>query len=162
MFGKFCFRTFVGIVLGLAMGGLVGGRDFMQGLALAIICTAGISLIVILPACYLIGLAATIAFIPWGSTPWSYAEKEAEERRLARRAPLQGRTPVDISSLPRAERALATYAARASQLGETPATIERRLLDAGWSPQLVRQTITLLGLAKTDTPPPPPPRPDPY
>lgn len=165
MFLKGLFRTMAGAVVGLTMGSLVGGNEFLSSLALAIICTAGLSLLVILPACYLIGLVATIWFVPWGRTAWSYGEKEAQARLEARRVPLQGRSPVDLDSLPRAERAIAAFAMKAFTSGETLANIERRLEQAGWSADLIRRALDAAALpvsSATSTQPPPLPGADPY
>lgn len=68
-FGKFLLRTIVGGIVGIIFLNAFGGPNAMQALGLAILCTAGLSLIVIIPVAYLIGLLCTIWFLPFGEEP---------------------------------------------------------------------------------------------
>ena len=68
-FGKFLLRTIVGGLVGVIVWSALGGPNAMQTLALAIICTCGLSLIVIIPIAYLIGLLCTFWFIPIEGEP---------------------------------------------------------------------------------------------
>jgi len=61
---KFILRTFVGGVVGVILLNLIGGPNAMSALGLAIICTAGLSLIVIIPIAYIIGLICTVWWLP--------------------------------------------------------------------------------------------------
>lgn len=69
-FLKFIFRTFVGLLVifvGLSMF-LGKFEDAACLLAAAVICTAGLGLIVIIPVSYMLGLAITIWWIPFGDS----------------------------------------------------------------------------------------------
>ena len=157
MFLKFVFRTLVGALIALALGLATTGGDLIPSLVLVIVCTAGVALLVLLPLCYLIGLAATIAFVPWGATAWTYAEKRRQAETLARQLPLQGRHPDGADPLPRAERALLSYATAALARGEAVAAIHDQLARSGWSEPVIRKTLDLAAgssPAATSTPPP--------
>lgn len=80
-FLKFCFRVLVGVfVAGAMTGGSAWGF-----IAVAVICTGGLGLIVVLPAAYAVGLLCTIWFVPMGSGSRSraVARKEAAQEEKA-------------------------------------------------------------------------------
>lgn len=122
MFGKFCFRVFVGVLA----AALFSGGKAMPVIAMAVICTAGVGLIVVLPAAYLIGLVCTIWFIPYGEGAWSYSEKTKAE----------GDAPNATRNLP-SRAALSEYIASAEAKGQDWETIKADLIRSGWQVETV-------------------------
>jgi predicted lipid-binding transport protein (Tim44 family) len=126
MFGKFCLRVLVGTLVICLFGG--AGM-----LAMAVICTAGVGLIVVIPAAYLIGLVCTIWFIPFGS-------KREEQEGQNRKPPEQHHAQparVGWKCSPQGRSALLDYIAAAEAKGQEWQTIRADLMGAGWAAEIV-------------------------
>jgi hypothetical protein len=127
MFEKFLLRTGVGLVAYLIIGSLISGLAAFQFLGVLVICTAGVGLIVVIPACYLIGLMCTIWFIPLG-------EKD--------RSPASGTSKTQPPSAgARAQEALEGYILAGLRRGKTPASIREQCLQAGWAENVIRTAL---------------------
>jgi hypothetical protein len=124
MIGKFLFRVTAG--LGVAM--LFSGGKVLELILVAVVCTAGAGLLVVVPAAYLIGLVCTIWFIPFGSGEWSYKQRRAE-KDLALGEPF---------SRARSTAAIVRYLRSSELKGERPEEADANLLHAGWSAEEIR------------------------
>ena len=122
MFGKFLLRIFVGIIVAT----LVSAGKVLQLIAVAVVCTAGVGLIVVLPAAYLIGLVCTIWFIPFGEGSWEYDK----------------RTDVKDSSLGRST-LLSNYIESAAAKGQDQGTIKADLIQIGWPEETVNAALKI-------------------
>jgi hypothetical protein len=139
MFGKFCLRVLVGTLVICLFGG--AGM-----LAMAVICTAGVGLIVVIPATYLIGLACTIWFIPYGSKSAESEEqrqqfverRHAEPSKVGWKCSMQGRS------------ALQDYIAAAEAKGQEWETIRAELIRLGWDEQTIASAWWRLGKIQGD------------
>jgi len=69
MAANFFLRTIVGLIVGVSIGAVITGQNMLAVLVMAIICTCGLSLIVIIPVAYLIGLLCTFWFLPFAGEP---------------------------------------------------------------------------------------------
>ena len=140
MFGKFCLRVFVGIVVFL----LFGGKDAVGMLAMAVICTAGVGLIVVIPAAYLIGLICTIWFVPFGSK-----KKNAKVGPPNSAAIRHGQPAQLVWKISSAERvALKEFIEAARGKGESSDMIRRDLLRMGWDEESVNQVQMFYGIVQ--------------
>ena len=166
MFQKFLFRTWVGFMVGCAVGCLVSelltygsAAEFLLGLLMIVVCTFGLGLLVVIPAAYLIGLAVTIRWVPFGKTAWTRKEEE-ERRRLtagAGMAPPPEPSPAPGGSDPLAtmtgskpqdavDRALLEYTRKATAVGTSRQVIEEELRRAGWQDDRIRGAFRMAGL----------------
>ena len=137
MFGKFCLRVFVGTLVICLFGGA-------GVLAMAVICTAGVGLIVVIPAAYLIGLLCTIWFIPFGSNG---EEEEGQSRKSPERRNAQP-SKVGWKCSPQGRSALQDYIAGAEAKGQEWQSIRADLIGLGWAAETVDHAGRVLGLIK--------------
>ena len=136
MFGKFCLRVAVGIGLFL----LFGGNDAFGVLVMSVVCTAGVGLIVVVPAAYLLGLVCTIWFIPFGMRGEEPAEDRSAERPGANTPePRRSHSLAESSSL-------REYAVAADAQGRDWNSIRDELLRAGWDPDAVERLWSQVGI----------------
>jgi hypothetical protein len=126
MFGKFCLRVLVGTLVICLFGG--AGM-----LAMAVICTAGVGLIVVVPAAYLIGLVCTIWFIPFGS---KREEQEGQNRKPPEQHHAQP-AKVGWNCSPQGRSALQDYIVAAEAKGQEFETIRDELIRLGWDEQTI-------------------------
>lgn len=129
MFGKFCLRVAVGIGLFL----LFGGSDAAGMLAMAVVCTAGVGLIVVIPAAYLIGLICTIWFIPFGS---------GQEKTPGFKTSKPINAPSTVSGKLHSIRelnSLLAFVLAADAKGRDWISIRDELLGAGWDAETVER-----------------------
>ena len=140
MFGKFCLRVFVGLVVFV----LIGRGDALGMLFMAVVCTAGVGLIVVIPAAYLIGLLCTIWFIPFGNrdkepkegSPQSPERHPTEPAKVGWKYSKQGRS------------ALHDYIGGASSKGQEWQAVRSDLIGLGWDAEIVDKAGRDLGLIK--------------
>ena len=121
MFGKFVLRTFVGFVVGMLVAIMLYGTDAIRGLYLLVFCTLGLSLLVIIPVAYLIGLLCTFWFIPFG-------KEKTSPPALRHARPAQG-TALAAGS----KAQLVQYIEAAVRNQHDKPTILGQCLKAGWS-----------------------------
>ena len=114
MFGKFCFRVFVGLVAAI----VISGGAIIPTIVMTVVCTMGIGLIVVLPAAYLIGLVITIAFVPFGTGGWRYRKHPV----AAAEKPLEPRIT-----------GLAVYIAKMLRADIPWKTCRKELIQCGWT-----------------------------
>jgi hypothetical protein len=136
MFGKFCLRVTVGIGVFL----LFGGENAGELLAMAVICTLGLGLIVIIPAAYLIGLVCTIWFVPFGNRSKNAVEKQPRDRTWAG-SPETGKshTLAELESL-------RVFVDAADAKGRDWQSIRNELLAAGWDSVTVERVRGCAGI----------------
>jgi hypothetical protein len=120
MFGKFCLRVAVGIAVFLVFG----GKDALGVLVMTVVCTAGVGLLIVIPAAYLLGLVLTIWFIPFGRRK----DKEGPEENSGKTG--QAR-PSHVNT------ALRDYIRAAGDRDQDWESIRRELLKSGWDEQAV-------------------------
>lgn len=139
MFGKFCLRVLVGTLVIC----LFGGAGL---LAMAVICTAGVGLIVVIPATYLIGLLCTIWFIPYGNKGAESKEQRQQfvERRHAEPAKVGWKCSMQGHS------ALQDYIAAAEAKGQEWETIRDELIGLGWDKKTITSARWRLGTIQKD------------
>jgi len=129
MFGKFVLRTIVGVIVYLFFGTIFTGSAAGQLLAVAVICTGGVGLIIVIPACYAIGALCTFWCIPF---------EEGRARQTTRYAPVKTQsnaTALDASksvATSHSQAALEDYIASELSRGMVWDTIHKRCLRAGW------------------------------
>lgn len=126
MFGKFCLRVLVGTLVVCLFGGA-------GVLAAAVICTAGVGLIVVIPGTYLVGLLCTIWFIPFG-------DRREDSKEQDRRSPQPNHEqPAKVEAKHSLQRlsALQAYVAAAEATGRDWDTIRQELISAGWDEQTI-------------------------
>jgi hypothetical protein len=121
MFGKFILRSFVGLVVGMLVAIMLYGEDAIRALFLMVVCTGGLSLIVIIPVAYLIGLLCTFWYLPFGKE-----KTPTPARRHAR--PAQGTA---LAAESKAQ--LVQYIEAAIRNQHDKPTILGQCLKAGWS-----------------------------
>ena len=134
MFGKFCLRVLVGTLVICLFGGA-------GVLAMAVICTAGVGLIVVIPATYLIGLLCTIWFIPFGDRREVTEEqkRQSPERRQAQ--------PVRVGwkCSPAGRSALQDYITGVAAKGQEWQATRADLIGLGWDAETVDNARMGLG-----------------
>jgi len=151
MFGKFLMRTFVGMLVAfpifLASGvyqgdGLSGGNPLMFLLVL-IICTCGLSLLVIIPACYLIGLVCTIWFVPFGKPHSSHGRRRRHSNEMSGSSKELRHPPGS-----RTYDAFIEYVAWATKRGLSREQIRAHCVAAGWPEAVVDTEIEAVNKQK--------------
>lgn len=120
-FLKFCFR----VLVGLGVFVLFGGKGAFEFLVLAVVCTAGLGLIAVIPGAYLLGLLCTIWFIPFGNR-----RKEPEKNE-------DSSTEWKCSLSER--NAIGKFISEAEAKGADWQTIQDDLIEAGWNAALVNR-----------------------
>ena len=133
MFGDFAMRTFVGMIVALPIYLFlspthgVGGMDPITALMMMIICTAGTALLVIIPACYLVGLFFTIWFIPFGMSDAHSADSVSQKPRKA--------------CPPRSQAALEEYILSEIKRERVWAEIRKQCASAGWPEEVINKAF---------------------
>jgi len=141
MFGKFMLRTLVGVLVALPLylalaPNHVYGVDALSALVFLVICTGGLSLLVIIPACYLIGLLLTFLFIPFGK-PHSSRPHRSTRSDESRRIPMELRHPPGSPT----HNAFVDYVAWAVEKGRTREQIRAHCVVGGWPEMVVDAEI---------------------
>lgn len=136
MFGKFCLRVTVGIGVYL----LFGGKDAIGVLVMSVVCTAGLGLIVVLPAAYLIGLVCTIWFIPFGNRAGRAEEKLNQGRNYEPTMESgKSRSLAELNSL-------RSFIEAADAKGRDWNSIRNELIDAGWDSKTIERVREHAGI----------------
>ena len=135
MFGNFVLRTFVGVIVYLVVGTMVAGSAAGQLLAVTVICTAGVGLVVVIPACYLIGLLCTVWFIPFEEDH----QFQPTKRAISGNVPPSGagsekRTIVSE----RSQTALEDYMVAELSRGMVWYTVHNQCVSAGWPEDAIK------------------------
>lgn len=137
MFGKFCLRVLVGTLVICLFGGA-------GVLAMAVVCTYGIGLIVVVPAAYLIGLFCTIWFIPFGNRS---KDSKGQNLQSPDRLNVQP-TNAGLKHSPHGCSALHDYIAGAESKGQDWQDIRTDLIEMGWAAEMVDTARKGLGQIK--------------
>lgn len=123
---------FVGLVTNFILASIFmgGPEDVMQVLAIAVICTAGVSLLVIIPVCFVVG-NITLAVIGW-IRKFHEAEVERSKNKVQNK---EKKKQINIWSkeISTGDLSLITaYVAKARGLGYADDKIKEALREAGW------------------------------
>jgi len=116
--------------VGLVVFVVLGGKDGLQFLVLAVVCTAGAGLVVVIPGAYLIGLLCTIWFIPYGNRAIAQGGEPLLDGRENRSRGGNGKPSSRIS-------ALGDYIGAAEARGEKWEGIREELIRLGWDEKTI-------------------------
>lgn len=134
MFGKFCVRTAVGLAIGMGILLLNMEIDEAIGMLLVVvICTAGLSLLIIIPVAYVVGLIVTIWFIPMGGKKWSYSTTGREPPPIPHQKQNK-QTPKN--------RVLLKFIEESQNQGKNFNQIEAELIQTGWPEEEVHRHLS--------------------
>jgi hypothetical protein len=120
-FGKFVLRTIVGLIVAIVLS----GGQALGLIMVAVVCTAGLGLIVVVPAAYLIGLVCTIWFIPFGN-------KDHPTKKNIPRIPRD--------EVPYNRAALATFVSNSLKKGRDWESVRTTCLNSGWPEDILKET----------------------